>query len=53
MQDDGYDNGWRRGTFDKCNGLDEKVFDEIEFSEYNIGYVMGYQDAFDTNERKV
>jgi hypothetical protein len=48
-----YDNGYRRGMFDKCNGIDEKSFDELELSMYNVQYVTGYHDGYDSNERKI
>lgn len=48
-----HSDGWRRGMFDKCNGLPQKSFDDAEFTDYMIDYVIGYHEGWDTHTRRV
>ncbi len=46
----GYDNGFRMGTFDKCNGREARSLDNVADTKYNRAYRSGYLDGFVTNE---
>ena len=48
-----WDNGWRRGVFDKCNGMPERNFNGCETNVYNRIYIDGCTDAFAANEVRV
>lgn len=48
-----YDNGWRMGTFDKCNGFARRRFDNVEMTSYNVIYLDGYNDAYNSNEVRI
>ena len=49
-----YDNGWRAGMFDKCNGREENKFlGWCVDSDANRAYMEGYIDGYVTNERKI
>lgn len=48
-----YDNGWRQGTFDKCNGRPRKTFEGCEVTIYNVIYIDGYNDAYNSNEVRI
>lgn len=50
---DGYDAGWRLGTFDKCNGKPRMNADDFPASEFNTGFFAGYDDAYNANERRI
>jgi hypothetical protein len=49
----GYDNGFRRGTFDKCNGKPARALDGIPDTKYNRGYIKGYLDGYCSNDSEV
>jgi hypothetical protein len=48
MDDLDYDNGWRHGTFDKCNGATPD-FGRDESDPW----VCGYFDAYDSNDVQI
>ena len=47
---EGYDNGFRKGTFDKCNGKPAASLDGIADTKYNRGYCSGYLDGYCSND---
>ena len=53
-EEQGYDWGFRVGTFDKCNGRPERDFGGIDLDDdYNHGYANGYVDGWVTNEVRI
>lgn len=46
----GYNNGYRKGTFDKCNGNPARNLDGIANTKYNRGYIKGYLDGYCSND---
>ena len=53
----GYDDGYRRGMFDKCNGKPHRYGDWSAYNTldngFNINYKHGYDDAYEQNEVRV
>ena len=49
----GYDNGYRMGVFDKCNGKPTRALDGIPNTKYNKGYRKGYLDAYCSHDVEV
>ena len=49
----GYDNGFRMGTFDRCNGKPPRDLTKIADTKYNRAYSNGYLDGYVTNESEV
>ena len=53
----GYDAGYRRGMFDKCNGKPHRYGDwegyNLVDNEFNINYSHGYNDAYESNEVQI
>jgi len=49
----GYDNGFRMGTFDKCNGKASRNLDGIANTKYNRGYIKGYLDGYCSNDSEI
>ena len=45
---DSYDHGWRRGIFDKCNGILRKNDNGLD-----VLWFAGYNDAYDSHERMI
>lgn len=45
-----YDHGWRRGTFDKCNG-----FPHYDMSNVRLDSIWraGYEEAWNDNEVRI
>ena len=50
---EGYDVGWRRGIFDKCNGRPEADFKNFLDTPFNRGYIDGYVEAYVSNEVRI
>ena len=50
---EGYDAGWRRGIFDKCNGREAFDFSKTLDTPFNRGYIDGYVEAYVSNEVRI
>lgn len=46
----GYSIGFGRGLLDKCSGEPARELAGIEETDYNVGYVEGYCDAYCMND---
>lgn len=51
---EGWDDGYRRGMFDKCNGVARKSFTGWDLGAmYNRGYADGYDDGYNSHEQRI
>ena len=48
--DDTYGNGFTLGMFRKRNGMQKDDYSNIEASDYNQIFVMGYEDGWEAHE---
>jgi hypothetical protein len=50
---EGYDQGWRLGTFDKCNNVARRVWENLADTTFNELFLDGYNEAYDSNEVRI
>lgn len=48
----GYDYGFMVGTFERCNGIAKRKLDPLE-AKWDLGFDIGYNDAYNTNKERI
>lgn len=49
---DWYDYGFRVGTFERCNGIAKRELDHW-VTRWDLGFDIGYNDAYNTNKERI